>query len=84
MTQAQQWLDGMASTLEYLSDRWSDERGHEDIQEYAKAIERPVDGFPGASVEKMTKRPFGCVVRIGGGRYRVSVTRRSLDMVEVG
>jgi hypothetical protein len=51
-----------------LYERWQNEREHEDINEYLKAIQKSVRG-----AYKMSKRPFGVFVHCTDGDLQVSV-----------
>lgn len=50
--------------MEYGYFRWQDEREFEDINEYSSLFEPTFEKY-GASLVKMTKRPFGCIFRLG-------------------
>ena len=42
----------------YLYERWQDEKAHEDINDYLKALQKTIP-----QAYKMTKRPFGVVCK---------------------
>jgi hypothetical protein len=64
-------------TLDYLYSRWQDEKEYENINDYAKPMNRHFERH-GLTLEKMTKRPFGCIVVINGKRYQVYVNNSSM------
>ena len=52
--------DNFENTIFSLYDRWQDERGYEDIKDYAKPLENIVSRIIGKDIKlTMTKRPFG-------------------------
>ena len=52
--------DNFQDTIFNLCDRWQDERGYEDIKDYAKPLENIVSRIIGKDIKlTMTKRPFG-------------------------
>jgi hypothetical protein len=57
-------------TLFDLAERWMDERGHEDIDEYLTVIERQI---PEAFA--ITKRPFGVNCKADDGNVKVDVLK---------
>ncbi len=62
--------------------RWQDEKEYEDIAEYAKAIE-PAFAAHGAKMIKATKKPFGFVVEVDGGKFHYTVNSRSISYVRL-
>lgn len=63
-------------TLAGLWWRWQNEKAYEDINDYRKTL-APYAHSAGVTIEKMTKRPFGCVFSIADGRrYQLSETGR--------
>ena len=61
--------------LEYLYDRWQDERGYEDFAIYKLAAEKHFK----RKLVKMTAKPF--VVDFGDVVYRVSNTRVTIKEI---
>ena len=52
--------ENFQDTIFNLYDRWQDERGYEDIKDYAKPLENIVSRIIGKDIKlTMTKRPFG-------------------------
>jgi hypothetical protein len=59
----------VGNCLYNLYDRWRDEEGYEDINEYGKVIHSViVKNFPDNKIElvKATKRPFGVKLKVEG------------------
>jgi hypothetical protein len=55
----------------YLYDRWQDEKGYEDFNEYANAMMKKMPD--GAKLIKGTKRPFGVKFNYGGDILQVYI-----------
>lgn len=70
-------LDRLTPMLSNLWGRWQDERGHEDIADYAKPLAPLIP--PRMTIRRMTKRPFGFEFDIGtSARYAMTATGRSV------
>ena len=55
----------------YLYDRWQDEKGYEDFNEYTNAMMKKMPD--GAKLIKGTKRPFGVKFNYGGDILQVYI-----------
>lgn len=71
------------SKLEYLYDRWQDEKEYEDFAEYKKVAQGYCTGD--VKFEKLTKSPFALTFTSDGHTYtakinsrQVSITRRAV------
>lgn len=63
-------LDKVEDMLDYLYERWQDEKEYEDFSDYEKVMRDAVgDGFI-----KATKRPFGFITQIEGFPYKSHVS----------
>ena len=71
--EAVRFYNDAASTMAYLVARWSDEGKYEDINEYVKPLE-PIAQKAGVKIEKMTKRPFGCIFSVYDAYFQLSIT----------
>lgn len=69
-------------TVLYLAMRWQDESQFEDINDYkTPLIELAIKH--GVTIEKMTKRPFGCVFVTDGKRFQLKCTSRVYSYVRI-
>lgn len=64
----------MEGVLSYLSDRWRDGAEYEELSEYAKAIQTKLP--KGATVTRMTRRPFGFHFIFEGATIHFFITAR--------
>ena len=71
------------SKLEYLYDRWQDEKEYEDFSEYKETLEKAFTE-QGATVTKVTKSPFAAHFTASDGlRYIAKVTSRNISITKV-
>jgi hypothetical protein len=73
----------VAQTVANLGGRWQDEKEYENIEDYKKALEPRATPF-GATITKMSKRPFGFDFTVEGGTYSLRVRmngQASLDRI---
>ena len=63
-----------------LRDRWQDEQEYEDINDYKVPVDK-LAATHNVVIEKMTKRPFGCIFRdADGNRFQIRVTARTYQL----
>jgi hypothetical protein len=67
----------LAATLGDLRDCWQDEKEYEDFAEYDKVLRAKFFGY-GLKFIKSTKRPFGCVLAVGGWTVTVFANNRQI------
>lgn len=58
--------EGFGNTMTNLYDRWRDEEGYEDINEYGKVLHKVANEIEPCGYVRSTKRPFGVVVNYNG------------------
>lgn len=71
----------LAPLLGRLYDRWMDERSREAIDDYRRPITLALPAE--VVVEKMTRRPFGCVLCIGTRRYHMTANILDVQCREI-
>ena len=83
MDELQRRFKPLLQKLEYLHDRWQDEREYEDWNDYVEAMRNLTP--PGAEFHKATKRPFGFETREkGGGGFRFYCSARQAGFEVIG
>jgi hypothetical protein len=65
--------------IQYLFDRWQDEKEYEDFKDYDKPL-LPIADKHGVSVKKMTKCPFEIWVDSEGTTFIIRVTSSQLSV----
>ncbi len=63
-------------TMEYLYDRWQDERQYEDIRDYGARVVPHVEAEGGRFLA-MSKRPFGFTFEVDGSTYSATINERN-------
>jgi len=69
---AQALYSSLGNTMQYLAERWDDEKGYEPISDYQAIIE-PKILQAGGTIDRMTKTPFGVEFTIDSTRFFISV-----------
>ena len=72
---ASKLFDDLAIPMSNLYCRWQDEKGNEDIDDYAKPIQSTIDAA-GGKIVTMKKRPFGFTFTLDDATYQIKVTSR--------
>ncbi len=75
---ALQFFENLSETITNLYSRYLDEKGFENIDEYAIVFRSEVEKIGGDFV-KANKRPFGFDYRLGGGYSNGATYRVSID-----
>lgn len=75
---AEQYFEAAYQTLNYLAQRWQDEREYENIQEYKDLLQKMANRF-GVTVTRMTKRPFGCEFEVDSRTYQFVSTSKGIS-----
>ena len=79
LKQAKKFCHAANDTLGYLYDRWQDEKGYEDINDYSKPLTQIATDAV-VKVEEMTAKPFGCIISADGNKFIVRVTVKGLTI----
>lgn len=67
------FFKAVADRLAYLASRWQDERGYEDIKDYADDVKRQMP--KGFTLERIQERPFGFTFSVGTeARYHMQAS----------
>jgi prolyl oligopeptidase PreP (S9A serine peptidase family) len=66
-----------SKTLEYLYDRWQDEKEYEDIKDYAIPLTPAIEKAGGTNI-KMLKRPFAVQFNFEGKTVQFYATSRQM------
>jgi hypothetical protein len=69
------FFNKIEKTMITLFCRWQDEQEYEDINDYAKPLEKPLKELGGTMVG-MVKRPFGFKFEIEGAMYQITINAR--------
>lgn len=70
--------------MEYLYERWQDEKEYEDIKDYACPALQKIVEAKGGKIHKMTARPFACQFFIGNYRFEMRTTSRNHGFKSLG
>ena len=77
MTEAEQkavnFYNDAESTISYLAQRWSDEKEYENIDDYKKPLEEMAEKS-GVKIQKMIKKPFGCLFSVENQEFQLSLS----------
>jgi len=65
-------------SVDYLEQRWQDEKGYEPWDDYIDAMKRTVEKH-GLHFVRAGRRPFGCVAGRGKFEYRFFVKSKKLQ-----
>ena len=81
-TTPQQLLEGTINQMGTLYGRYLDEKDYEPLTSYQPVVESVLAPY-GATVTKMTGRPWGCRFVMGGitYQYRVTLTEATIKRV---
>jgi len=71
------WIKKNIDTLEYLYDRWQDEKKYEDFNEYIKTMQSKLHND--FKFIKMTKQPFQINFKFNGKEYGIKVTANKVS-----
>lgn len=72
----------ISSLAETLFSRWQDEKDYEDIEEYRLALQDRAEPM-GATIESMTRVPFGFVFNLGGQRFWFKCLKDQMTFTEM-
>lgn len=70
-------LTGTSQLIGNLYSRWLEESEYEDIAEYGKVVKNALKSYECVEFIKMTKRPFGFIIKIQGVSFQFKMTIRS-------
>ncbi len=70
------WVNGNLSYLEYLFDRWNEEKQYEDFKDYKKEVVKRLS--EGMTLFRMIKKPFEVVVEIDNKKYGIRINKKDV------
>ena len=82
-TKALQFFQVSQERMEYLFERWQDEKRHEDIGDYLEVLE-PFATPLGVVLTRMTSRPFGVRYEVDGKKFYATMTATKWTYKQTG
>ena len=76
------FFNSIQELMGYLSSRWQDEQGYENINDYKKRLQVEASKF-GIKITDMLSRPFGFYFTIGGCTYKLTANSRACEYKRV-